>query len=63
MSPFEVVPFGTVLGALAGGVLTGDFSVVPAFLAAGKRGAEVNKVLAARASDLAALGPIATAAE
>jgi flavin-dependent dehydrogenase len=63
ISPFEVIPFGTVLGAVAGGVLTGDFSVVPAFFAAGKRGAEVNKVRATRASDLAALGPIATAAE
>jgi flavin-dependent dehydrogenase len=63
LSPFEVIPFGTVLRAVTGGVLTGDLSVVRAFFAAGKRGTEVSKVRAARASDLAALGTVAPAAE
>jgi flavin-dependent dehydrogenase len=62
LSPFEVIPLGTVLGAVAGGVLTGDFSVLPAFFAAGKRGAAASKVREARASDLAALPPVATTA-
>jgi flavin-dependent dehydrogenase len=63
LSPFEAIPIGTVLRAVAGGLVTGDFSVVRTFFAAGKRGAEMDKVRKARASDLAALGTVAPAAE
>jgi hypothetical protein len=43
LSPYEVVPMGMLLRAMAGAMFRGNFSVVPAFFAAGKRGAGVDR--------------------
>jgi flavin-dependent dehydrogenase len=56
LSPYEVVSPGTAVSAMLGGLFTGDFSVVPAFFAAGKRGAEVERARKERAEALAAVG-------
>jgi flavin-dependent dehydrogenase len=55
LSPFEVVPMGMLLKAMAGAMLRGNFSVVPAFFAAGKRGARAERARRERLELLAAL--------
>jgi flavin-dependent dehydrogenase len=57
ISPYAVVPVGTVLRIVAGAVLRGSLSVVPAFLAAGKRGARAARARRERVEALASLGP------
>jgi flavin-dependent dehydrogenase len=55
LSPYEVVSPGTAVAAMLGGLFTGNLSVVPAFFAAGKRGAEVERARKESAQALAAL--------
>ncbi len=57
ISPYDVVPVGTVLRMVLGAVLRGKLSVVPAFLAAGKRGTQVERARRERIEALAALPP------
>jgi hypothetical protein len=53
MSPYRVVPASTVLRWVLAAVMRGNLSVVPAFLAAGKRGA---RAASARRERVALLG-------
>ncbi|HEY5146344.1 MAG TPA: NAD(P)/FAD-dependent oxidoreductase [Polyangiaceae bacterium] len=48
ISPYEVVPRGTVMRWVVGAVLRGKLSVVPSLLAAGKRNAAVEQARAER---------------
>ena len=58
LSPYEVVSVGTAVGAMLGGLLTGNVSVLPAFLAAGKYGASVKRTKQKCVDALAALGSV-----
>ena len=55
ISPYEVVPMATLLRGMAGAMLRGNFGVVPAFFAAGKRGAKAASARRERVELLAAL--------
>ena len=55
ISPYAVVPMGTVLRAVAGAVLRGNFGVLPAFFAAGQRGAKAQRAQRERIALLDAL--------
>ncbi len=57
ISPYEVVQLGTLLKLMGGALLRGNFSVLPAFFAAGKRGATVEKERKERVGLLGAMGP------
>jgi len=50
ISPYDVVPPGTVLGWVLGAVLRGRFSVVPSFFAVAKRGARARRAREERAA-------------
>jgi menaquinone-9 beta-reductase len=66
LSPYEAVPVGALLKWMAGAIVRGDFSVVPAFFAAGKRGANARRARRERQALLDALPPpldLAAAAE
>jgi flavin-dependent dehydrogenase len=60
ISPYQVFPMGTVLRAVAGAMLRGNFAVVPAFFAAGKRGAKAARARRERVDLLEALPPAHT---
>lgn len=57
ISPYEVFPMNVLLRAVAGAVLRGNLAVVPAFFAAGKRGAKAARARRERLELLAALPP------
>jgi flavin-dependent dehydrogenase len=61
LSPYEVVPMGTLLKAMGGAMLRGNFAVVPAFFAAGKRGARAERARRERRELLDALPAAETA--
>jgi hypothetical protein len=46
--PYDAIPIGTVLRPLAGGVLAGQFNLIPEFLAQGRRIGAVKRELAER---------------
>ena len=57
LSPYDVVPMGTVLRGMAGAMLRGNFAVLPAFFTAGKRGATAQRARRERLDLLEALPP------
>jgi flavin-dependent dehydrogenase len=61
ISPFEVVSPGLAVAATLGGLLAGRAAVVPAFLAAARRGAEVQRLRKECAEALAAASRAAPA--
>jgi flavin-dependent dehydrogenase len=60
ISPYEVIPRGPLLRAIAGATLRGHFAVVPAFFAAAKRGAAAARARRERVELLEALPPART---
>jgi flavin-dependent dehydrogenase len=57
ISPYAVVPMAALLRAMAGAMLRGNFGVLPAFFAAGQRGAKAQRDRRERVELLQALPP------
>ena len=57
LSPYETIPLPSILRAMAGAMLRGNFAVLPAFFAAGRRGAEAQRARRERIELLQALPP------